>query len=82
MADFNWWVALAIFAGYFAIDFLMALYTVAVISKRAIMASTSGAGIYLMTSYGVINYTQNYWYIVFIVLGSWLGTYTYVKRSK
>jgi len=82
VSNFSWLIALCVFIAYFCIDFLMAYYTMAVVAKRAVMASTSGAVIYLMTSYGVINYTQNYWYIIPIVLGSWLGTYTYVKRSR
>lgn len=79
---FSWFTALAIFAGYFAIDYLMAYYTVAVMKHKEFMAANSGAAVYLLTSYGVINYTQNWWYIVFIVLGSWLGTYTYVRRRS
>lgn len=82
MHPFSWLTAIAIFIGYFAIDWLVAYYTVAVIEKRAWMASHSGASIYLLTSYGVISYTQNYWYILFIVLGSWLGTFVFVNRSN
>ena len=81
-AEFSWWTALTIFVGYFAVDWLVAYYTMAVVRKRALMASHSGAGIYLLTSYGVINYTHNWWYIVFVVLGAWLGTYVYVRYTK
>ena len=80
--SFNWFTAIAIFIGYFVIDWLMAYYTMAVVKNKEFMAAHSGAAVYLLTSYGVINYTQNWWYILFIVAGSWLGTYVYVKRRK
>lgn len=82
MSEFNCVIAICIFFAYFFIDFLMAYYTVAVIKQKEFMAAHSGAAVYLLTSFGVINYTQNWWYILFIVAGSWLGTYVYVKRRK
>ena len=79
---FSWFTALAIFVGYFAIDWLTAYYTVAVMKRRAFLSAHAGAAIYFLTAYGVVNYTQNWWYVIFVVLGSWAGTYTYVRRRS
>ena len=80
--EFNWLVALSVFTAYFFIDILIAYYTVSVVRGNALKSSHSGAAVYLLTSYGVINYTHNWWYIVFVVLGAWLGTYAYVKWNS
>lgn len=78
--NFDPTTALLIFLAYIIIDGLFAYYTQMVISKKPLLSATSGALIHFLLAFGVINYVQNYLYIIPLALGSWVGTYLVVKR--
>lgn len=77
--EFNWWIALALFATYVVIDYLYAIYYIYVGKRLAFKAATVAAFMYVLLSYGVIAYTKNPWYIVSIASGSFIGTYVAVR---
>ena len=78
-SEFNWWIALALFATYIVIDYLYAVYYIYVGKRQALKAAFSAAALYGLLSYGVIAYTQNPWYILSIISGSFVGTYVAVR---
>lgn len=81
-SDFNFLLAGAVFLSYFLIDALYARYTYDVISKRPFHSATIGSCMHFLLAFGVINYTENYMYIIPLALGSWFGTYAVVSRER
>ncbi len=82
MGDFNPLIALGVFAAYVLVDGLYAYYTLAVVKRSAIAAATTGAAMHFLLALGVISYIKNYYYIIPLALGSWLGTYIVVRFIK
>src|SRR5471032_378783 len=58
-----------------ATDAVYVMFTSAVISRRRVPAATWSACWYLLSSYAVISYTENWIYVAFAAAGSWLGAY-------
>jgi len=61
------------------------LYTKSVlyISRlNAVGAANLSVLLYVMMSYGIINFIENIFNIIPIILGSWLGTYGILKFEK
>lgn len=79
--SFNFSLALVIFLAYFFIDALYAYYTMTVVKREALKSASAGALMHFLLAFGVINYVQNYLYIVPIAIGSFLGTYLIVKTK-
>lgn len=77
--DFDFALAAVIFIAYVVIDALYAYYTLAVTKRHAFSSATSGLIMHFLLAFGVINYVQNYLYIIPLALGSWVGTYVMVK---
>jgi uncharacterized membrane protein YfcA len=72
-------VALAVFLLTALMDGLHAIYTRAIATHCAGRAATFGSLIYLISAFAILQYTQNGWYLLFVVAGSWIGTYMGVK---
>jgi hypothetical protein len=75
-------IVVAVFVATMCIDALYALYTIRLVEKKALQAATFGSLIHILTAFTVISYTQNYWYLVPLVIGSFLGTYFVAKLNK
>jgi len=58
-----------------ATDAVYVMFTSAVIARRRVPAATWSACWYLLSSYAVISYTENWVYVAFAAGGSWLGAY-------
>lgn len=82
MVPFNPTFALTVFLAYFLVDALYAYYTFSVTRTRPLRAAASGSLVYVLLAVGVIGYTRNAWYLVPMVLGSFLGTYLIVERKR
>lgn len=80
IASFNWVTAIAVFFAYIIIDFLYASYTIYIQRKLAGRAASAGALMYSLMAFGIMEYTHNPLYIIFVAAGSWLGTYWSVKK--
>src|SRR5471030_223233 len=59
-----------------ATDAVYVMFTSAVIARRRVPAATWSACWYLLSSYAVISYTENWIYVAFAAGGSWLGAYS------
>ena len=82
LANFDFGTAIFIFFAYVLVDALYAYYTLEVTKRKPYSAATVGAIMYLIIAIGVINYIQNYLYLIPLVLGSWIGTFIVVKREQ
>ena len=64
-------------------DAVYVLFTASVAARRRFAAATWSSVWYLLSSYAVISYTENWVYVAFAAVGSWLGAYasiTYLHR--
>jgi hypothetical protein len=78
--DFN--LAFIIFLAYLFIDGLYAYYTLSIVKLKPFSAATSGAIIYLLLAIGVLNYINNFLYLIPLGLGSWFGTFIVIYRKR
>jgi hypothetical protein len=82
VGDFDFLIAIGIFVAYVLIDGMYAFYTQSVIKKKAALSATTGALMHFLIAFGVLNYVKNFWYVIPLALGSWVGTYLVVKRDS
>ncbi len=77
--EFKLTTALLVFCAYLVIDALYAYYTLMVTRKKPFASATIGALMHFLIAFGVLNYTENYLYVIPIALGSWVGTFCVVS---
>lgn len=63
-------------------DSLWALYMIHVTGKAPFRSALYGTFIHVLTAFTVISYTDNYFYLIPLVIGSFIGTYLTVQYSK
>jgi uncharacterized membrane protein YhaH (DUF805 family) len=63
--------ATAVLAATAATDAVYVMFTSAVVTRRRLPAATWSSVWYLLSSYAVISYTENWVYVVFAAAGSW-----------
>ena len=80
--NFDIWLAFIIFFAYLIIDGLYAYYTYSVVKKKPFASATTGFIMHFLLAVGVINYVNNFLYIIPLACGSWAGTYLVVYREK
>ena len=51
------------------------MFTAAVARRRRVTAATWSSVWYLLSSFAVISYTENWLYVAFAAIGSWLGAF-------
>ena len=69
------WLALGVVAATAATDAVYVMFTSSVIARRRVSAATWSSIWYLLSSFAVISYTNNWVYVIFAAVGSWLGAY-------
>jgi hypothetical protein len=75
--------ALGVLLATAATDAVYVMFSSAVAARRRLPAATWSSVWYLLSSFAVISYTQNWVYVAFAAIGSWLGAYasmTYLHR--
>lgn len=77
--SFDFKIAGIILITYIVLDGMYAYYTLAVTKKRPLSAASVGALMHFLIAFGVLNYVQNYLYVLPIALGSFIGTYVVVR---
>jgi len=80
--SFDFKVAGIVFVAYLLVDAMYAYYTLAVTKNRPVAAASVGATMHFLIAFGVLNYVQNYLYIIPLAVGSWFGTYFVVRYSS
>lgn len=56
-------------------DAVYVMFTASVIARKRVAAANWSSLWYLLSSYAVISYTENWIYVAFACAGSWLGAY-------
>ena len=67
--------AAAVLVATAATDAVYVMFTSAVVARRRVPAASWSSVWYLLSSYAVISYTENWVYVGFAAAGSWLGAY-------
>ena len=58
-----------------ATDAVYVMFASAVVARRRVPAATWSSVWYVLSSYAVISYTENWIYVAFAAVGSWLGAF-------
>jgi hypothetical protein len=77
-------VALGVLIATATTDAAYVMFTASVVARKRVPAATWSSVWYLLSSFAVISYTQNWLYVVFAAVGSWVGAYltlTFVHRN-
>ncbi len=81
--EFQPLTAAAVVLATAATDAVYVQFTSAVIARRRVPAASWSSSWYLLSSYAVISYTENWVYVLFAAAGSWIGAFaslSFVKR--
>jgi hypothetical protein len=68
-------VAIAVVLATAVTDAVYVFFSAAVAGRHRIAAANWSALWYLLSSFAVISYTQNWLYVCFAAIGSWIGAY-------
>ena len=77
--------AVAVVLATAATDAVYVMFTSAVVARRRVPAATWSSVWYLLSSFAVISYTENWVYVAFAAAGSWIGaflTITFLHRPS
>ena len=58
-----------------ATDAVYVMFTSAVVARRRVPAASWSSLWYLLSSFAVISYTENWIYVCFAAVGSWIGAF-------
>jgi hypothetical protein len=75
MSSINPLTAAGVLVATAATDAVYVMFTSAVIARRRVPAATWSSFWYLLSSYAVISYTENWIYVAFAAAGSWIGAF-------
>ncbi|MEZ0208666.1 MAG: hypothetical protein ACAH17_00610 [Candidatus Paceibacterota bacterium] len=75
-------IFVGVFLATLVTDALWALYMMRVTDRKPFLAASYGTLIHILTAFTVISYTENYYYIIPLLTGSFMGTYLAVKYIK
>jgi hypothetical protein len=75
MSAFNPLTAVAVVGATAATDAVYVMFTSAVVHRKRVPAATWSSIWYLLSSFAVISYTDNWVYVAFAAIGSWIGAY-------
>ena len=67
--------ALAVVLTTAATDAVYVMFTSSVVARKRVHAATWSSIWYLLSSFAVISYTENWVYVIFAAIGSWIGAY-------
>ena len=56
-------------------DAVYVMFMASVVARRRVAAASWSAFWYLLSSFAVISYTENWVYVVFAAAGSWIGAF-------
>jgi hypothetical protein len=71
-------IAVGVVAATAATDAVYVMFTSAVAGRKRVPAASWSSLWYLLSSYAVISYTQNWLYVCFAAMGSWIGAFASV----
>jgi len=84
MSAINPLTALGVVLATAGTDAVYVMFTSAVVARRRLSAATWSSIWYMLSSFAVISYTENWIYVGFAAIGSWIGAYasmTFLHRQ-
>ena len=69
------WLALGVVVATALTDAVYVMFTNSVIARKRVAAANWSSLWYTLSSFAVISYTNNWVYVVFAAVGSWIGAY-------
>ncbi len=75
MSAINPLTAAAVVLATAGTDAVYVMFTSAVVARKRVPAATWSSVWYLLSSFAVISYTENWVYVGFAAIGSWIGAY-------
>jgi hypothetical protein len=79
LAAIDIWIALGVVAATALTDAVCVMFTSSIIHRKDIAAANWSSLSYMLSAFAVISFTNNWIYVVFAALGSWIGAYAAVK---
>lgn len=67
--------ALGVMVATGATDAVYVMFTSSVVARKRVAAATWSSVWYLLSSFAVISFTQNWIYVLFAAAGSWIGAF-------
>jgi hypothetical protein len=74
-ANLNPVIALGVVLTTGLTDAAYVMFTSAVVARKRIPAASWSSVLYLLSSFAIISYTNNWVYLFFAALGSWIGAF-------
>jgi uncharacterized membrane protein YfcA len=77
--------ALGVMAATAGTDAVYVMFSSAIVARKRIAAANWSSVWYLLSSFAVISYTQNWVYVLFAAIGSWIGAFasmTFLHRGR
>lgn len=77
--------AIGVLAATAATDAVYVMFSSAIVARKRVAAANWSSVWYLLSSFAVISYTQNWAYVGFAALGSWVGAFasmTFLHRGR
>jgi hypothetical protein len=68
-------VAVGVMVATATTDAAYVMFTAAVVARKRVPAATWSSVWYLLSSFAVISYTNNWVYVLFAAAGSWIGAF-------
>lgn len=68
-------LALGVLLATAGTDAVYVMFTSAVVARRRVPAATWSSIWYVLSSFAVISYTNDWRYVIFAAVGSWVGAY-------
>src|ERR1700712_2185994 len=81
MSAINPLTAGAVILATAATDAVYVMFTSAVIAKKRLSTATWSSIWYMLSSFAVISYTENWIYVLFAAVGSWIGAFASMISS-
>ena len=82
LAGIDTWIALGVIAATALTDAVCVLFTVSIMHRKDLAAANWSALSYMLSAFAVISFTNNWIYVVFAALGSWIGAYATMKYLR
>ena len=73
--DINPLLAVGVVVATALTDAVYVMFTASVVARRRVPAATWSSIWYMLSSFAVISYTNNWIYVCFAAIGSWVGAY-------
>jgi hypothetical protein len=82
LANIDPWIALGVVAATALTDAVCVMFTSSVVHRKDLAAANWSSLSYTLSAFAVISFTNNWIYVVFAALGSWVGAYATMKYLR